>query len=74
MLKEKTQGELDLEIKVALLGQRQDQLEVSISNLDQRMSRMEEALVNLRTDVARWAGALGIVAAGSPFLSGFLHG
>jgi|TARA_R100000479_G_scaffold171723_1_gene115522 ABC-type phosphate transport system auxiliary subunit len=74
MLKEKTAAELDLEIKVALLGQRQDQLEASLSILDRRLSRMEESLSNLRTEMARWGGAIGFVAAAAPFVSGLLHG
>ena len=74
MLKEKTKTELDLEIRVALLGQRQDQLEASLSILDKRLGRMEESLVGLRSDVSRWAGGLAVIAAGAPFLSGLMNG
>tara|TARA_Y100001938_G_scaffold90577_1_gene124112 strand:+ start:499 stop:723 length:225 start_codon:yes stop_codon:yes gene_type:complete len=74
MLKEKTQAELDLEIKVALLGQRQDQLEASLSILDKRLSRMEESLLGLRTEMARWGGAIGLLATAAPFLSGMIYG
>ncbi len=66
--------DIDLEVRIALLGQRQDQLEASIEVLDKRLGRMEESLNALRSDVSRWGGALAVVAGGSPFLSVFLNG
>jgi hypothetical protein len=66
--------DIDLEVRIALLGQRQDQLEASIEVLDKRLGRMEESLNALRSDVPRWGGALAVVAGGSPFLSVFLSG
>lgn len=72
MLKDK--NEIDLEIKVALLGQRQDQFQQSLDHLDQRMSRMENSISSLRTEIARWGGALGLVAASAPFLSSLING
>ena len=66
--------DIDLEVRLALLGQRQDQLEASIEVLDKRLGRMEESLNGLRSDVSRWGGALAVLAGGSPFLSVFLNG
>lgn len=66
-----TKEALDLEIKVALLGQRQDQLEASLQILDRRLSRMEESLERLHSTVAKWCGfcaaisAIGSMAAGA---------
>ena len=66
--------DIDLEVRLALLAQRQEQLEANISILDKRLSRMEESLIGLRSDVSRWGGALAVLAGGSPFLSVFLSG
>jgi len=68
----KTKTEIDLEIKVALLGQKQEQLEASLSILDRRLSRVEVAIDGLRGDVAKWAGFLAALSAVSPFLAGMV--
>lgn len=67
-----TKEAIDLEIKVALLGQRQDQFEASLAIVDRRLSRMEESIEQLHHTVAKWCGFVAAISAIGSIASGAL--